>query len=82
MGKRRRTGAGNGFYGTTVKNLDEAGFLKELKDPRDLAQLIVKAFIESPQFIETHANEAAALAAGLKTGTIYKTATGELRIKL
>ena len=35
-------------------------------------------FINTP----TYANEAAATTAGLLTGTIYKTATGELRIKL
>lgn len=32
--------------------------------------------------IPTHADEAAAVTAGLATGTIYKTETGELRIKL
>jgi photosystem II stability/assembly factor-like uncharacterized protein len=29
-----------------------------------------------------YADEAAALAAGLKTGAVYQTATGEVRIKL
>jgi hypothetical protein len=32
--------------------------------------------------LDTYANEAAALAAGLPSGRVYKTATGELRIKL
>jgi hypothetical protein len=32
--------------------------------------------------LPTHADEAAAVTAGLATGTIYKTSTGELRIKL
>lgn len=32
--------------------------------------------------LPTHADEAAAVTAGLATGTVYKTATGELRIKL
>jgi len=32
--------------------------------------------------LSTYANEAAAVAANLTSGTIYKTATGELRIKL
>ena len=32
--------------------------------------------------LPTYANEAAAVTAGLPTGTIYKTSTGEIRIKL
>ena len=32
--------------------------------------------------LPTHADEAAAVAAGLATGTLYKTATGEVRVKL
>ena len=32
--------------------------------------------------LPTHADEAAAVTAGLATGTLYRTATGEVRIKL
>ena len=33
-------------------------------------------------FMTTHADEAAAIAAGLVTGQLYKTPTGEVRVKL
>jgi hypothetical protein len=82
LNKPRRNGAGQGFYGTTVKNLDFAGNLKGVKDPVDFAQLVVKAFIDNPTLLQEYASEAAAVTAGLKSGTIYRTATGELRIKL
>ena len=72
---------GNGFYGSTPRNTNDAGFLA-LQNQKDLAQLVIKAFVESPQFLVEHLNEAAAVTAGVKSGTIYKTPTGEIRVKL
>jgi|32_taG_2_1085360.scaffolds.fasta_scaffold205483_2 hypothetical protein len=79
--KKRISTIGQGFYGNSVKTLGGRDHLN-LKDPRDLAQEVIKAFIQSPQYLSEYADEATATAAGVKSGTIYKTPTGEIRVKL
>jgi hypothetical protein len=54
-----------------LNNINEAG-----------QSLLIDGGIMRFTFIPTYANEAAAQVAGLETGTIYKTSTGEVRIKL
>ena len=68
VSKRKLNGSEPGFYGSTVKTLDLKGNLSKLKDPQDLALLVVKALLDNPTALPTHANEAAAVTAGLKEG--------------
>lgn len=77
LGKERPTK----FYGNKQLNNTKSGFIKQ-ENPKDLAQLVIKAFIQSPQYLQTYADEAAAAAANVKSGTIYKTAAGAIRVKL
>lgn len=74
-----------GFYGLGKQIPGGTSGFLGLQDPQNLASLIVKALLASPEYLaslDVYANEAAALAAGLDAGTPYQTSTGELRIKL
>ena len=66
----------NGFSASVTSNLSNYSEINISED----------SFNGTPSIkifgLSTYADEAAALAAGLVTNTIYKTATGELRIKL
>jgi hypothetical protein len=76
-----------GFYGPKLNMQPRnagAGFIAQ-ELPEDLADLVIRALLASPEFVlqlEVYANEAAAVTADLKSGTIYRTASGEIRYKL
>jgi hypothetical protein len=81
VGGKQKDSLGKGFYGSNTRNTNSAGFLA-LENQKDLAQLVVKAFIESPQYLLEANDEADAITKGFKSGQIYKTPGGEIRIKL
>ena len=72
LGARPRSKDKAALRRSDLASIDQraAETVRSLAVPREGAQL------------PTYANESAAATAGLKTGTIYMTATGELRIKL
>jgi hypothetical protein len=76
-----------GFYGPKLNQQPRnagAGFVAQ-ELPEDLADLVIRALLASPEYVlnlPVLADEAAAIAAELESGTPYRTATGELRYKL
>ncbi len=68
---------GNGRVGIGISNFEADLGLERLK-----VNGVARAWTMILDNIATYANDAAAGSGGLSSGTLYKTATGELRIKL